>query len=159
MAHASPPRPHGVRSDPTDTSGYRTFTAPVERSPFCGAVSPKSVEYADKSLRRAVLARLIADPLVSTGHIGVAAIGGRVTLSGYVTSNAQKDAASAATRRVRGVEQVADEVRVAVPCPAAADPPAEDRDARPPIAASRPFRAFNTMQMNATGAGPPELRP
>jgi len=43
-----------------------------------------------------------------------------VTLSGYVTSNAQKEAASGATRRVKGVEHVADEVRVAVPAPAAA---------------------------------------
>jgi len=89
-------------------------------------MNPEAVGFADSCLRRAVLARLIADPLVSTGHIGVAAIAGRVTLSGYVTSNAQKDAASAATRGVKGVEQVADEVSVAVPCSAAADPAVED---------------------------------
>ena len=46
---------------------------------------------------------------------------GRVTLSGYVSSNAQKDAARAVAHRVRGVEQVSAEVRVAVPCPALAD--------------------------------------
>jgi hypothetical protein len=137
----------------SDAAGDKTSTAPAVRSPFCGrkAVTSKSVESADTSLRRAVLARLIADPLVSTGHIGVTAIAGRVTLSGYVTSNAQKDAASAATRRVRGVERVANEVRVAVPYPAVADPPAEDLEPRPPIAAPRRFGAFNTMHLNEVG--------
>jgi len=119
------------------------------------AYSPTNVRSADDCLRRAVLVRLVADPLVSTGHIGVAVGAGRVTLSGYVTSNAQKEAASAAARRVKGVEQVADEVRVAVPCPAMADPSAEE--VRPPIAAPRPSRACTTMHMKETGVSRPEL--
>ena len=94
----------------TVAPGDNTGAKPAERLSVCGrkAANSKLVESADAVLRRAVLARLIADPLVSTGHIGVAAIAGQVTLTGYVTSNAQKDAAGAATRRVKGVEQVAD---------------------------------------------------
>ena len=118
-------------------NGDETLATTAERLPFCGwkAANPQSVESTDASLRRAVLACLVADPLVSTGHIGVAARAGRVTLSGYVTSNAQKDAARAATRRVKGVEQVADEITVAVPCPAVCDLLTESLEVRPPIAA------------------------
>jgi hypothetical protein len=76
-----------------------------------------SAASADISLRRAVLARLIAHPLVRTGHIGVAASGGVITLYGYVTSNGQKDAAITVARRVEGVQQVTDDLRVAAPCP------------------------------------------
>jgi hypothetical protein len=145
----------------TVAPGDNTGAKPAERLSVCGrkAANSKLVESADAVLRRAVLARLIADPLVSTGHIGVAAIAGQVTLTGYVTSNAQKDAAGAATRRVKGVEQVADEVKVAVPCPAVCDPPAEDLVARPPIVDARTFRPLATMHMNETGDSRPELRP
>jgi osmotically-inducible protein OsmY len=105
------------------------------------AVTSKPVESPDTALRRAVLVRLIADPFVSTGHIAVTAIAGRVTLTGYVTSNAQKEAARATTRRVKGVEQVADEVRVAVPCITLADLASEHVEATPPTAAPRPLAA------------------
>jgi len=89
------------------------------------AVPSKSAESPDTSLRRAVLARLVADPLVRTAHIRVAAVLGRVTLSGYVTSHAQKNAASAAARGVKGVQQLADDLWVALPCPDVADPPVQ----------------------------------
>lgn len=91
----------------------------------CARLGLKFERLADNSLRRAVLARLISAPLVSARHIEVTAIAGRVTLSGYVTSNAQKEAGRVATRRLKGVEHVSDEVIVAVPCPAilAASPP------------------------------------
>jgi hypothetical protein len=90
-----------------------------------------------------VLARLIADPLVSTAHLSVTAAAGRVTLSGYVTSHAQKDAASANARRVGGVEAVINQVMVAVPSPTAiypalAEPPAKHHRTRPPSVAPRP---------------------
>jgi hypothetical protein len=118
----------------TAVHGYRAPGAPAQKAPLRGraALNARLVESADTSLRRAVLARLIAEPLVSTGHIGVAAVAGLVTLSGYVTSEAQKDAATAAARRVKGVEQVADDVRVAVPSPDLAEPLADDFQARPP---------------------------
>lgn len=66
-------------------------------------------------LRRAVYVGLTSDPRVSSQHIHVSAERGSVTLSGYVSSNAQKEAACVATRRVKGVHQVTDTVAVAVP--------------------------------------------
>ena len=100
-----------------EIDAHKAFTTPAPRPPFCGwkALHEDPAKLSDRLLRRAVLACLIADPLVSAGHIGVAARAGRVTLSGYVTSNAQKDAAGAAARCVKGVERLADELRVAVP--------------------------------------------
>lgn len=152
----------------TVAPGDNTGAKPAERLSVCGrkAANSKLVESADAVLRRAVLARLIADPLVSTGHIGVAAIAGQVTLTGYVTSNAQKDAAGAATRRVKGVEQVVDDLRVAVPCPDARDPPTEALEARPRVAAQLAFRAFERFDrgeikpgtLDTTMAEPSELR-
>ena len=148
------------------TDGSSTTTA--ARVPFRGrrAMDSKQAGSADKSLRRAVLAQLIAHPLVSTGHIFVAATAGGVTLSGYVTSNAQKCAAIIATRRVKGVEQVVDDLRVAVPCPDARDPPTEALEARPRVAAQLAFRAFerfdrgeiNPGTLDTTMAEPSELR-
>jgi osmotically-inducible protein OsmY len=63
-----------------------------------------------------VLARLICDPQVHTGHVDVAVADGVVTLSGYVTSIAQKDAARNAAARISGVARVANTLVVAVPC-------------------------------------------
>ena len=125
---------------------------------YQGKFDPR-VESADTALRRAVLARLIADPLVSTGHLEVTAIAGRVTLSGYVTSNVQKGAAAAATRRVKGVQEVADDVRVAVPCPHRTELPADALEAPAAPAAAGPFRAFNPMAVNQTDVRHAELRP
>ncbi|MEP7209628.1 MAG: BON domain-containing protein [Alphaproteobacteria bacterium] len=70
----------------------------------------------DAGLRRAILAAFTSEPRLKTRSIGVSVEGGRVTLSGYVTSHAQKDAAGAAARRVKGVVGVTDTLSVAVPC-------------------------------------------
>lgn len=90
---------------------------------------------AEASLRRDVLARLISDPLVSTRHIAVAVSADVVTLSGHVTSQAQKEAATAATRRVKGVGRITDDVGVAVPAPSATQASTDKSD---------PLRAANT---------------
>jgi len=66
-------------------------------------------------LRRAVLTALVADPQVSTGHIGVSVKAGVVTLTGYVANCVQRDAARRATRRVGGVKDVVNAVLIAVP--------------------------------------------
>lgn len=66
-------------------------------------------------LRRVVLTALVADPLVSTGHIGVSAQAGVVTLTGYVSNCGQRDAAYRATRRVGGVKDVINAVLIGVP--------------------------------------------
>jgi hypothetical protein len=108
MALAPPPKP-----------GHRPHGGGVDRAkpPFDrrGTTSPDKADSADKALRRAVLARLISDPFVSSAHMSVEAVAGAVTLSGYVSSHAQKDAANAAARRVSGVGQIIDIVMIAVP--------------------------------------------
>jgi osmotically-inducible protein OsmY len=62
-----------------------------------------------------VLTALVADPQVSTGHIGVRAEAGVVTLTGYVASCSQRDSALRATRKVGSVKDVVNCVLIAVP--------------------------------------------
>lgn len=69
----------------------------------------------DKQLQQAVLAELDWEPSVVAGHIGVTANAGVVTLTGHVESYAEKHAAEAAARRVRGVKAVAEEIVVELP--------------------------------------------
>lgn len=66
----------------------------------------------DETLQKAVLAQLHWEPSVNAGHIGVAAEHGVVTLTGHVESFAEKHAAEAATRLVKGVQGVAEEIEV-----------------------------------------------
>ena len=63
-------------------------------------------------LRQDILDELEFEPSVSAAHIGVAVEAGVATLSGHVGSYAEKLAAVAATRRVRGVKAIADEIEV-----------------------------------------------
>ncbi len=69
----------------------------------------------DDQLQQAVLAELSWEPSVTAAHIGVTAKDGVVTLTGHVESFAQKHAAEAAARRVRGVDAVAEEIEVRLP--------------------------------------------
>ena len=69
----------------------------------------------DSHLQHAVLAELSWEPSVDAAHIGVTANDGVVTLSGHVATFAQKQAAEAATRRVKGVKAVAEEIEVHLP--------------------------------------------
>jgi osmotically-inducible protein OsmY len=69
----------------------------------------------DTHLQLSVLAELEWEPSVTAAHIGVAADAGVVTLTGRVESYAQKHAAEAAARRVKGVLAVAEELEVQVP--------------------------------------------
>jgi osmotically-inducible protein OsmY len=66
----------------------------------------------DENLKRAVLEELKWEPSVDPAHIGVTAADGIVTLSGHVQSFAEKHAAEAAVRRVKGVKAVAEEIEV-----------------------------------------------
>lgn len=65
-----------------------------------------------KDLQRDVLAELAWDPTLDAAAIGVAAHDGIVTLSGYVRSYAEKRAAENATKRVAGVQGIADDLEV-----------------------------------------------
>jgi osmotically-inducible protein OsmY len=69
----------------------------------------------DNRLQQAVLDELSWEPSVTAAHIGVAANSGVVTLTGHVESFAQKHAAEAAVRRVKGVKAVAEEIEVRLP--------------------------------------------
>jgi osmotically-inducible protein OsmY len=69
----------------------------------------------DKQLKVAILAELNWEPSVNAAHIGVTTRSGVVTLSGDVETFAEKRAAESATRRVKGVRGVAQELEVKLP--------------------------------------------
>ena len=69
----------------------------------------------DSQLQQAVLMELGWEPSVTAAHIGVTANAGVVTLTGHVESFAEKHAAEAAARRVRGVSAVAQDIEVRLP--------------------------------------------
>jgi osmotically-inducible protein OsmY len=69
----------------------------------------------DNRLQQTVLEELNWEPSVTAAHIGVTANAGIVTLTGHVESFAQKHAAEAAVRRVKGVKAVAEEIEVRLP--------------------------------------------
>ena len=66
----------------------------------------------DQSLREDVVFELKYDPKITSNDIAVAVKDGVVTLSGYVTSYWEKDAAEKAAKRVYGVRAVADDIEV-----------------------------------------------
>lgn len=66
-------------------------------------------------LRSRVTDELEFEPSIDAAHIGVTVESGVVTLTGYVATFAEKMAAEAAARRVKGVRAVADEVVVRPP--------------------------------------------
>jgi osmotically-inducible protein OsmY len=75
----------------------------------------------DSQLQRDVLNALAWEPSLESGHIGVTSQDGLVTLSGHVTSFAQKNAAEAAAAGVRGVKAVVEEIEVRLPSEAVLD--------------------------------------
>jgi osmotically-inducible protein OsmY len=66
----------------------------------------------DTLLKESVLAELLWEPSVSAAHIGVTARDGVITLMGHVQTFAEKHAAEAAVRRVKGVKAIAEEIEV-----------------------------------------------
>lgn len=69
----------------------------------------------DERLTQDVLAELAWDPGVTATELGVSTKDGIVTLTGHVVSLAQKHAAEAAARRVKGVKAIAEEIAVDLP--------------------------------------------
>ena len=69
----------------------------------------------DIKLRQAVLDELEWDPRVNAAHIGVTAEGSVITLSGFVSTYAEKLAAERAAKRVAGVRGIAQEIEVRLP--------------------------------------------
>jgi osmotically-inducible protein OsmY len=69
----------------------------------------------DQKLKQAVLEELNWEPSVDSAHIGVTAKAGIVTLTGHVEKYSEKAAAEKATRRVKGVKAIAEELEVRLP--------------------------------------------
>ncbi len=69
----------------------------------------------DKELRDEVMKELEFEPSIDSSHIGVSVDKGVVTLTGHVSSLAERTAAEAAVRRVRGVRALAQEIEVRSP--------------------------------------------
>jgi osmotically-inducible protein OsmY len=66
----------------------------------------------DMTVRQNVVDELQYEPSVNAAHIGVAANGGVITLTGHVDSYAEKLQAVKAARRVKGVRAIADDIVV-----------------------------------------------
>ncbi len=75
----------------------------------------------DEKLQKIVMAQLQWDPSIDAAKIGVTAVDGVVTLSGHVETFAEKHAAEAATRLVKGVRAVVEEIEVRLAFDAARD--------------------------------------
>jgi hypothetical protein len=69
----------------------------------------------NRRLRRDVLDELEFDPSIHAEHIGVAVDNGVVTLTGHVSSFAQKVAAAQAAARGKSVHAIAQEIEVRYP--------------------------------------------
>ena len=68
----------------------------------------------DTDLKRDILAELVYEPSIQANDIGVSVKDGIVTLSGHVTTYAEKFAAETAVKRVVGVRAVAEELDVSL---------------------------------------------
>lgn len=66
----------------------------------------------DLQLRQDVVDELEYEPSIDAAHVGVAVEKGVVTLTGHVARYAEKQAAIAAVRRIKGVRAIADEIEV-----------------------------------------------
>ena len=69
----------------------------------------------DIQLRQNVLDELEFEPSINAAHIGVTVEDGVVTLTGHLSSYAEKIAAEKAVRRVKGVRAIAEEIEVRYP--------------------------------------------
>jgi len=72
----------------------------------------KDLTMTDISLRQNIMDELGWEPSVSAAHIGVTAEDGVVTLTGHVGTYAEKLQAVKATRRIKGVRAIADDIEV-----------------------------------------------
>jgi osmotically-inducible protein OsmY len=72
----------------------------------------KGAVRSDEEIRNSVLTELKWDPKITSTDIGVAVKDGVVTLSGFVSSYWEKDAAEKTAKRVYGVKAVANDLEV-----------------------------------------------
>ena len=89
------------------------------------------------------------DPQVRAGGIDVSVEDGAVTLSGVVSSHAERWAAVRAAGRVYGVQAIADEIEVRVPD--AEGPPPDHLRRRDQLSARRPVPAIGGLDAHQPG--------
>ncbi|HEY1478066.1 MAG TPA: BON domain-containing protein, partial [Chthoniobacterales bacterium] len=75
-------------------------------------MTAKILKRRDDNIRDHVLFELKSDPSITSSDIAAAVTDGVVTLSGFVTSYWEKDAAEKAAKRVYGVKGVANDIEV-----------------------------------------------
>ena len=75
-------------------------------------MTAKNLKRRDDNIRDHVLLELKSDPSTTSSDIAATVTDGVVTLSGFVTSYWEKDAAENAAKRVYGVKGVANEIEV-----------------------------------------------
>jgi osmotically-inducible protein OsmY len=73
------------------------------------------MQMSDRSLKQAVEDELSWEPSINSGHIGVTAENGVVTLTGHVGSYIEKLNAERAARQVKGVRAIAQEIEIRLP--------------------------------------------
>jgi len=69
----------------------------------------------DFQLRKHIVDELNFDPIVNAAHIGVSVSEGIATLSGHVSSLAEKAAAEAAVSRIKGVRAIVETIDIVLP--------------------------------------------
>lgn len=79
------------------------------------SLGQEELEMSDRTLHDEIMNELDFEPRVNAAHIGVIVEKDVVTLSGHVSSYAEKLAAEDAVRRVRGVRAIATEIEVRHP--------------------------------------------
>ena len=92
----------------------------------------------DITLRQLILDELEFAPSIDAANIGVAADNGVITLTGHVSTYAEREAAERATRRIKGVKAIAQDIEVR---PAGTHKTADDEIAK---------RAVNTLGWHVT---------
>src|SRR4030081_1459127 len=93
---------------------HRLFQKFLERKRVMAGLA-KTTFWSDDAIRQDVLFELKWDPKITSNDIAVAVKDGVVTLSGYVPSYLEKDAAEKAAKRVYGVRGVANDIEVKLP--------------------------------------------
>jgi osmotically-inducible protein OsmY len=91
-------------------------------------VAPRKVKVMyDGTLRQDIIDELDFEPSINAANIGVAVENGVVTLTGHVSTYAERSAAEDVVRRVKGVKGIAQEIEVR---PFGSNPKADDEIAK-----------------------------
>jgi len=120
----------------------------------------RKVERTDVQVASDVQSKIYSDQNIQSRQIGVHAANGIVTLSGDVSSDAERTTAASDAASVAGVKTVVNNLQVqqvqAAPPPSPTNAAARRRPAKPVDKSSADLRAQNDQQMMQEGPPPPE---